>query len=183
MAALTGNMALALRSDSGALASRRSSVLSGQVGRLSLSAPRTHPAAAGRTSLSVSAGRIGPGKKWEKLPLTSNGKPEKVKIHVKCGDTVIVTAGKDKGKVSEVTKVYSKTGAILVKDCNIKTVHKKPVQDGETGTIITEEAPMHHSNVMHYSKAQKVRSRVGRKMTDDGKKVRYLIKTGEVLEN
>jgi len=182
MAAVTGTMSLA-RVDSGALASRRSSALAGQAGRVALAAPRPASAAVGRAALSVSAGRIGPGKSWEKLALTKNGKPEKVKMHVKTGDTVIVTAGKDKGKVSEVTKVYSKTGAVLVKDCNIKTVHLKPRTEGETGSIVKEEAPMHHSNVMHYSKAQNVRSRVGRKMTDDGKKVRYLIKTGEVLDN
>merc|ERR1711976_257241 len=89
---------------------------------------------------------------------------------------------KDKGKVSTVTKVYTKTGAVLVEDCNIKTVHLKPKAEGETGTIVKEEAPMHHSNVMHYSKAQGVRSRVGKKVNDAGKKVRYLVKTGEIID-
>ena len=182
MAAAAGTMSLGLRADSAVLSSRRSSALCGQMGRIALAAPRPASAAVSRSALSVSAGRIGPGKSWEKLELTKNGKPLKQKIHVKCGDTVIVTAGKDKGTVSEVTKVYSKTGAILVKDVNIKTVHNKPRSEGETGSIVKEEAPMHHSNVMHYSKDQKVRSRVGKKMTDDGKKVRYLVKTGEIID-
>lgn len=46
----------------------------------------------------------------------------------------------------------------------------------------SQEGPIDSSNVMHYSKEQKVRSRVGMKFTDDGKKVRYLKKTGEVLQ-
>uniref|UniRef100_A0A061R8A6 Large subunit ribosomal protein L24 n=1 Tax=Tetraselmis sp. GSL018 TaxID=582737 RepID=A0A061R8A6_9CHLO len=170
-----------VRADSSVLAARRSSALCGQFGRLSLATNRQTALAVPRSSVSVFAGKIGPGKSWEKLPLTKNGKPQRVKMHVRTGDTVIIIAGKDKGKVSEVTKVYSKTGAILVKGCNIKTVHKKPRAEGETGEIVQEEAPLHHSNVMLYSKSQQVRSRVGKKVTEDGKKVRYLVKTGEVI--
>jgi large subunit ribosomal protein L24 len=128
------------------------------------------------------AGRIGPGKDWEKVPLTKNGKPVKVKMHVKTGDTVVVVAGKDKGKVSEVVKVFTKTGAVVVKDVNIKTKHMKPQMQGETGQIVKSEAPLHHSNVMHYSKTQSVRSRVSRKVNEAGKKVRYLVKTGELID-
>eukprot|EP00951_Prasinocladus_malaysianus_P013358 scaffold100838_cov38-Prasinocladus_malaysianus.AAC.1 len=168
-----------VRADAGVLSARRSSSLAGSFGRLSLARPQT-TLVAGRSSVAVSAGRIGPGKPWEKIALTKNGKPEKVKMHVKTGDKVVVIAGKDKGKVSEITKVYTKTGAIIVKDCNIKTVHKKPQVAGETGSIIQAEAPMHHSNVMHWSSTQNCRSRVGKKIGDDGKKVRYLVKTGEV---
>eukprot|EP00884_Botryococcus_braunii_P019383 jgi/Botrbrau1/6128/Bobra.331_2s0023.1 len=46
--------------------------------------------------------------------------------------------------------------------------------------IVSTESPVHHSNVMAYSKEQNVRSRIGHKVVD-GKKVRYLKKTGEVL--
>ena len=45
------------------------------------------------------------------------------------------------------------------------------------------EAPIHSSNVMLYSKEKNVASRVGHKFLDDGKKVRYLIKTGEIIDN
>lgn len=45
------------------------------------------------------------------------------------------------------------------------------------------EAPIHSSNVMLYSKEQNVTSRVGHKMLDDGKRVRYLIKTGEIIDS
>eukprot|EP00873_Tetraselmis_striata_P001151 jgi/Tetstr1/421415/TSEL_012364.t1 len=178
MASLARPVAPAQRA---ALSSRSSSALSGSFGRLALAAPRTAAPAASRSSVSVMAGRIGPGKDWEKIPLNKNGKPLKVKMHVKTGDTVVVVAGKDKGKVSEVVKVFTKTGAVVVKDANIKTKHMKPQMQGETGQIIQSEAPMHHSNVMHYSKAQNVRSRVGSK-EEGGKKVRYLVKTGEIID-
>lgn len=177
MASLARPVAPAQRA---ALSSRSSAALSGSFGRLALAAPRSAPLAS-RSSVSVMAGRIGPGKDWEKIPLTKNGKPKKVKMHVKTGDTVVVVAGKDKGKVSEVVKVFTKTGAVVVKDANIKTKHMKPQMQGETGQIIQSEAPMHHSNVMHYSKAQNVRSRVGKKV-EGGKKVRYLVKTGEIID-
>jgi large subunit ribosomal protein L24 len=45
------------------------------------------------------------------------------------------------------------------------------------------EAPIHSSNVMLYSKEKNIASRVGHKVLDDGKKVRYLIKTGEIIDN
>jgi large subunit ribosomal protein L24 len=57
-------------------------------------------------------------KKWVKQALTENGKPLRVKMHVKSGDTVVVTAGKDKGKVSTVETVLTKTGKLIVKDGN-----------------------------------------------------------------
>ena len=119
-------------------------------------------------------------KKWEKQELNQNGKPARVKMHVKTNDKVIVIAGADKGKVTEVVEVFTKNGSILCKDVNIKTKHVKPMNEGESGSIIQREFPIHHSNVMHYSPAEKKRSRVGKKMEGD-KKVRYLKSTGEVL--
>jgi len=121
-------------------------------------------------------------KKWEKQELNQNGKPSRVKMHVKTNDKVVVIAGADKGKVTEVVEVFTKNGSILCKDVNIKTKHVKPMNEGESGSIIQREFPIHHSNVMHYSPAEKKRSRVGKKMEGD-KKVRYLKSTGEVLAN
>lgn len=106
----------------------------------------------------------------------------KVRMHVKSGDTVQVVAGRDKGKVGEVLKVIPKASQVIVKGANIRTRHMKPQQDGESGQIITEEAPIHSSNVMLYSEKEKVASRVGYTFTEDGKKVRVLKKTGEVID-
>ena len=95
---------------------------------------------------------------------------------------VVVIAGADKGKVTNVVEVFTKTGEVLCKDVNVKTKHVKPRGEGETGQIIQREFPIHHSNVMHYSEAKSVRSRIGTK-EEGGKKVRVLKKTGEVLAN
>ncbi|RZM79363.1 50S ribosomal protein L24 [Leptolyngbya iicbica] len=107
---------------------------------------------------------------------------QKVKMHVKSGDTVQVIAGRDKGKVGEVLKVIPKASQVIVKGANFRTRHMKPRQDGESGQIITEEAPIHSSNVMLYSEKEKVASRVGYTFTEDGRKVRVLKKTGEIID-
>ena len=106
----------------------------------------------------------------------------KARMHVKSGDTVQVISGKDKGKVGEILKAIPKTSQVLVKGVNIRTRHVKPRQDGESGQIVTEEAPIHSSNVMLYSEKQKVASRVGYTFTEEGKKVRVLKKTGEIID-
>ncbi|GAX72925.1 hypothetical protein CEUSTIGMA_g380.t1 [Chlamydomonas eustigma] len=125
--------------------------------------------------------KVGGGKRWEHTPVNSNGKPIKVDMHIKKGDTVQIIAGKDKGTVGTVVKVVTATGKCVVEGVNFKTKHVKPRTDNEKGSIKKSEYPIHHSNVMLYSKEKGVRSRVGHKVTEEGKKVRYLIKTGEVL--
>ena len=57
----------------------------------------------------------------------------------------------------------------------------KPKGENEKGQQVRKEFPIHASNVMHYSTTANVRSRVGKKLAEDGTKVRYLVKTGEVL--
>jgi large subunit ribosomal protein L24 len=104
------------------------------------------------------------------------------KMHVKTGDTVQVITGKDKGKVGEVLKVFPKKSRVIVKGVNIQTKHVKPQQEGESGRIVTREAPIHSSNVMLYSEKQKVASRVCYTFNADGRKVRMLKKTGEVID-
>eukprot|EP00898_Chlorokybus_atmophyticus_P008176 jgi/Chlat1/835/Chrsp104S01181 len=119
--------------------------------------------------------------RWERSKLNDNGTAIREPMHVRTGDTVIVTAGKDKGKVTEVEKVLLKKGLIVCKDVNLKVKHSKPAKEGEMGQILSIAAPIHHSNVMHYSKDKQIRSRLAHKIDENGKKVRYLIKTGEVL--
>lgn len=104
------------------------------------------------------------------------------KIHVKKGDTVQVIAGSDRGKVGEVLQTFPKKGRVLVKGVNIRTKHVKPQQEGESGQIVTSEAPIHSSNVMLYSEKQKVASRVCYTLNAEGRKVRMLKKTGEIID-
>lgn len=109
--------------------------------------------------------------------------PVRYKMHVKKGDTVQVISGKDKGKVGEILQTFPKLSKVIVKGVNIITKHVKPQQEGESGRIVTKEAPIHSSNVMHYSTKQNVASRICHTFTEDGKKVRMLKKTGEIIDN
>ncbi|MDJ1173484.1 50S ribosomal protein L24 [Roseofilum capinflatum] len=104
------------------------------------------------------------------------------KMHVKKGDTVQVIAGKDKGKVGEVIEALPKLSKVVVQNVNIRTKHVKPRQEGESGQIKTFEAPIHSSNVMLYSTKEKVASRISYTFTEEGKKVRMLKKTGEIID-
>ena len=104
------------------------------------------------------------------------------KMHVKKGDTVQVITGREKGKVGEVLQTFPETSKVLVKGVNVKTKHVKPQQEGESGQIQTVEAPVHSSNVMLYSNKQKVASRICYTLTTEGRKVRMLKKTGEVID-
>ncbi|HIK16706.1 MAG TPA: 50S ribosomal protein L24 [Leptolyngbyaceae cyanobacterium M33_DOE_097] len=103
-------------------------------------------------------------------------------MHVKKGDLVQVVAGRDKGKVGEILKSIPEASKVVVKGVNFRTKHVKPRQEGEAGQIVTEEAPIHSSNVMLYSEKQKVASRICYTFTDDGRKVRMLKKTGEIID-
>jgi len=71
---------------------------------------------------------------------------------------------------------------VVVKGVNVRTKHVKPQQEGESGQIVTQEAPIHSSNVMVYSEKQKVASRICYTVNTDGKKVRMLKKTGEIID-
>jgi large subunit ribosomal protein L24 len=107
--------------------------------------------------------------------------PTRYKMHVKKGDTVQVISGQDKGKVGEILRTMPKDSKVIVKGVNIRTKHVKPQQEGESGQIVTFEAPIHSSNVMLYSNKENKTSRVCYTFTDDGRKVRMLKKTGEII--
>ncbi|MFB8797647.1 MAG: 50S ribosomal protein L24 [Microcoleus sp.] len=109
--------------------------------------------------------------------------PQRHRMHVKAGDTVQIITGKEKGKVGEILKTYPKVSKVIVKGVNVRTKHVKPQQEGESGKILTFEAPIHSSNVMHYSEKEKVASRVCYTFSEDGRKLRQLKKTGEILDN
>ena len=101
-------------------------------------------------------------------------------MRVKKGDTVVVIAGKDKGKKGTVTKVFTKTNKVLVEGVNVITKHQKPSAINPQGGIINKEAPIHISNVMpvdpETGKGTRVRFEV-----KDGKKVRVSVKSGKEI--
>lgn len=107
---------------------------------------------------------------------------ERIKMRIRKGDTVQVITGKDRGKTGEVLRTLPNENRVVVQGVNLRTRHVKPTQEGETGRIVTEEASLHASNVMLYSAAKKVASRVEIVVQKDGSKKRRLKKTGEVLD-
>ncbi|XP_010694274.2 50S ribosomal protein L24, chloroplastic [Beta vulgaris subsp. vulgaris] len=121
-------------------------------------------------------------KRWERKDCKPNSLPILHKMHVRVGDTVKVISGGEKGKIGEISKLYKHNSTVIIKDLNLKTKHVKSKEEGEQGQIIKIEGPIHSSNVMLYSKDKEVASRVGHKILEDGRKVRYLIKTGEIVD-
>ncbi len=96
---------------------------------------------------------------------------------IKTGDTVVVIAGKDKGKDGKVLAV--KDGKVLVEGIGMVTKHTKPSAANQQGGIVQKESYIDASNVMylHNGKA----TRIGFKV-EDGKKVRVAKSTGEVIK-
>ncbi len=96
---------------------------------------------------------------------------------IKTGDTVVVIAGKDKGKDGKVLAV--KDGKVLVEGIGMVTKHTKPSAANQQGGIVQKESYIDASNVMylHNGKA----TRIGFKV-EDGKKVRVAKTTGEVIK-
>ena len=102
-------------------------------------------------------------------------------MNVRTGDTVVVIAGDDRGKVGKITKVWPKYRQVWMDGVNLKYKFQEPQYEGEVAERVETEFPIHASNVMHWSEEKQVRSRIGHKW-ENGKKVRYLKKTGEVID-
>lgn len=103
------------------------------------------------------------------------------KVNIKSGDTVYVTAGKDKSKVGKVIKVLPKKGKIIVEKVNLVKKHSKPTQKNPTGGISDKELPIDISNVMLYDPHTKSPTRVRFDIMKDSKKVRISKKSGETI--
>ena len=100
---------------------------------------------------------------------------------LKKGDEVVVIAGKDRGKRGRILKVVPKKNAVLVEKVNIVKRHTKPTQDSPGG-IVEKEAPIHISNVMLYDHTVGKGTRIGKKVLEDGRKVRVSKASGEILD-
>lgn len=104
-------------------------------------------------------------------------------MKVKKGDTVLVIAGKDKGATGKVIAAYPRLDKVLVEGVNRVKKHTRvsTTQRGaKTGGIITQEAPIHVSNVMVVD-SDGSPTRVGYRIGDDGQKVRISRRTGKEL--
>ena len=97
---------------------------------------------------------------------------------IKKGDTIIVLAGKDKGRTGSVLQVMPKDDKVLVDGINVHARHRKPDQANPQGGIDRKPAPLHISNVAIAVDGKATRVRFEER---DGKKVRVAVKTGEVI--
>lgn len=104
------------------------------------------------------------------------------KLHVKKGDTVVVTAGKDKGKKGKVLQALPRDTRVIVEGVNVVKRHSRPTQKMPQGGIIEKEAPIHASNVMPFCAKCGKGVRISHQELADGNKVRKCAKCGEVFD-
>jgi large subunit ribosomal protein L24 len=102
--------------------------------------------------------------------------------HVRKGDTVIVVAGKERGKKGKVLRVIPEKGRVVVERINMIKKHQRPTQKIRQGGIIEREGAIHLSNVMLVDPGSDKPTRVGMKTLSDGKKVRVARRSGEMLD-
>lgn len=100
-------------------------------------------------------------------------------MRIKSGDTVVITAGKDKGKQGTVLQTLPKQDKVIVEGINIAKKHQKPTQMS-TGGIEEVEMPLHVSNVSLVDPSTGEATKVGYRF-EDGKKVRFAKKSNETL--
>ena len=100
---------------------------------------------------------------------------------IKKGDDVIVISGREKGKKGSVLKVERKQGRVLVQGVNMIKRHTRPSAT-DAGGIIEKEATLHISNIALGDPKFDKPTRVGIRVLDNGRKVRYAKRSGEVLD-
>lgn len=104
-----------------------------------------------------------------------------LKLKIRKGDKVVVRAGRDKGKVGEVLRVFPEDNRALVQGVNVVRKHQKQTP-GQEGGIVSKEMPIHISNIALRDPKDGKPTRVGYKVLKDGKKVRFAKSSGEVID-
>lgn len=104
------------------------------------------------------------------------------KLKIKKGDRVIVTTGRSKGRTGEVLKVMPKENRAIVQGVNMVKRHQKPRMGGGEGGIVEKEASIHISNIAHVDPKGTEATRVGFRILDDGRKVRFAKRSGEIID-
>ncbi len=109
---------------------------------------------------------------------------KQVKLHVRKGDLVEVITGKDRGVQGKVIAAYPSREKVLVEGVNRIKKHTKSSsteRGASSGGIVTQEAPIHVSNVMLVDPETKKRTRVGYRVGEDGRKVRVSKRSGKEI--
>jgi len=102
--------------------------------------------------------------------------------HVRKGDTVVVVAGKERGKRGRVLRVIPDKNRVVVERINMIKKHQRPTQKLRQGGIIEREGAIHLSNVMLVDPTSSKPTRIGMRALADGKKVRVARKSGEIID-
>ncbi|TAL00786.1 MAG: 50S ribosomal protein L24 [Rhodospirillaceae bacterium] len=103
------------------------------------------------------------------------------KLKIKKGDKVIVLAGRDKGRTGEVVKALPEENKVVVQGINMVKRHTRASQTSNGG-IVEKEAAIHASNVAHLDPKDNKATRVGFKIIDGDRKVRFAKRSGEVID-
>ena len=101
---------------------------------------------------------------------------------VKKNDKVIVLSGKEKGKIGAILKVDTEKDRVIIEKVNMVKRHTRPGGKNAQGGIVEKEAPIHISNLMLICNKCAEPTRLGKKMLDDGSKVRICKKCGELID-
>jgi large subunit ribosomal protein L24 len=104
------------------------------------------------------------------------------KFNIKKGDSVMVISGESKGQKGRILEVDRAKYRAIVEGVNMVSKHTKPNAKAPQGGIIKKEAPVHISNLMLVDPASGKPTRIGRRLNDKNKLVRYSKKSGEEIK-
>jgi len=104
------------------------------------------------------------------------------KLHIKKGDTVIVSAGDSKGQQGRVLEVIREKNRAIVEGINLVSKHTKPNAKSPQGGIVKKEAPIHISNLSVADPKTGKATRIGRRLNEENKLVRFAKKSGEEIK-
>lgn len=103
-------------------------------------------------------------------------------MQIRKNDSVMVIAGKERGKTGKVLRVIREEDAVLIERLNVVKRHTKPRGQQQSGGIVEKEAAIHASNIMLMCEKCNAPARVGHKTLADGKKVRVCRSCNEALD-
>lgn len=104
------------------------------------------------------------------------------KLKFKKGDKVIVRTGRDKGKTGEILKVMPAANRAIVQGVNRVKRHTRPTQTN-AGGIVEKEASIDISNLAHLDPKDDLPTKIGFKVLEDGRKVRFAKRSGEIIDS
>jgi large subunit ribosomal protein L24 len=103
------------------------------------------------------------------------------KFKIKKGDEVVVLSGREKGKRGNVLRVLGQQERVIVQGVNMVKRHTRP-SAGNPGGIVEKESGIHISNLSHFGPKNNQPTRVGFRFLEDGRKVRFAKRSGEIID-